>query len=174
MLPYMQGHLNGLCGIYSIINATRLIIRNMREQEATRLFGKCMRHVEKRRSLGMVSTSGINEGDLWSILTKLVIVNYSISVERPFHKTGKMSVNNYIQELAEYFGEDGKRSAIILVESRDWGHWTVIRSMTMKRIILFDSYFLKTISIAKCVVRKPTEEKPYVFTPPLTFFLYEK
>ena len=72
MLPYEQGYLDGFCGIYSIINATRLVVRNMQEKEARKLFGKCMRHVEKRRSLGKVSSEGIDERDLWSILQKCV------------------------------------------------------------------------------------------------------
>jgi hypothetical protein len=174
LLPYEQGYLDGLCGIYSIINATRLIVKDMRKSEAMKLFGKCMRHVEKRRSLGKVSTSGINESDLWSILQTCVLANYSINIERPFYRDGKISANSYVKELTEYFGEGGKRTAIILIESREWEHWTAIRSITMKRIILFDSFMLKTINVAKCVVGKPTEEKPYLFTPPLTFFLYEK
>lgn len=174
MLPYDQGCLDGLCGIYSIVNATNLIVRNMREKEAIKLFGKCMRHVEKHRSLGKVSTAGIDENDLWSILQKLVLVDYPVNIERPFYRNGKMSVNDYLRELREYFGQGGKRSAIISVEDEDGDHWTVIKAMTTKQISLFDSSLMKTINVDRCVVHKPNKKKPYLLTPALTFFLYAK
>ena len=174
LLPYEQGYLDGLCGIYSIINATRLIVKDMRKSEAMKLFGKCMRHMEKRSSLGKVSTSGINGNDLWSILQTCVLANYSINIERPFYRDGKISANSYVKELTDYFGEGGKRSAIINIESREWEHWTAIKSITRKQIMLFDSCCLSAVNTARCAVGKKTKEKPYRFTPARTFFLYEK
>jgi hypothetical protein len=174
LLPYEQGYLDGLCGIYSVINAVRLIKRNMREKEAMQLFERCMRHVEKRRSLGKVSTGGIDQYDLWSILRKCVIADYPINVERPFYNDGKIAVNDYFQQLRDYFEKDGKRTAIIFFECKDWDHWTAIRSITKKQITLFDSALMKRISIPRCVVTKPTREEPYLLTPEVTFYLYEK
>jgi hypothetical protein len=174
ILPYEQGYLDGLCGIYSIINATRLIVNDMREEEAMKLFSKCMRHVEKRKSLGKVSTEGVNEKDIWSILKKVVIVDYGVKVERPFYNAGELSVYDYFLELSEYFGKDGKRSAMICVEREDWDHWTVIRSLTMKHLKLFDSSMMKTINTSRCVTDKPTKKKPYLVNPKVTFFIYEK
>lgn len=174
ILPYEQGYLDGLCGVYSIINATRLIVKDMREEEAMNLFSKCMRHVEKRKSLGKVSTEGVNEIDIWSILRKVVLVDYGVKAERPFYYDRELSVYGYFRELREYLGKDGKRSAIICIECDDWDHWTVIRSMTMKRITLFDSSTMKVLNTSRCVTDKPTKQKPYLINTKETFFLYEK
>ena len=173
-LPYEQGYLDGLCGIYSVINATRLVVKDIQEEEAIKLFGKCMRHVEKRKSLGKVSTGGVNESDIWSILKKVVLVDYGIAVERPFYKTRDVPVHHYFKELREHFDQDGKRSVIVCVERRDWDHWTVIRSMTMKRITLFDSCSMTTINTSRCITKKPTKKKPYLINTKATFFLYKK
>lgn len=172
--PYEQGYLDGLCGIYSIINATRLIVKDMREEDAMKLFSKCMRHVEKRKSLGKVSTEGVNEIDIWSILKKVVLVDYGVKAERPFYHAGELPVYDFFMELSEYFGKEGKRSAIICIECEDWDHWTVIRSLTMKRLMLFDSSMIKTINTSRCVTDKPTKKKPYLINTKETFFLYER
>lgn len=174
MVPYKQGYLDAFCGIYAIVNSAKLVNRNIRGEEAIKLFGKCMRHLEKYRSLGRVSTAGIDDGDLWNILKERLLVNYSIKVERPFYRSRKISTDDYFNELRNYFEEGKKRSAIISLESEDFDHWTVIRAITPKRIMLFDSYFIKTVHIAKCAVHKPTKEKPYLLTPNWTYFLYEK
>lgn len=174
MLPYEQGHLDSFCGIYAIVNSAKLVNRNIRGEEAIKLFGKCMRQLEKNRSLGRVSTAGIDEGDLWGILKERVLINYSIKVERPFYRAKKISTDDYFRELRDYFEEGEKRSAIISLESEDFDHWTVVRSITKKQIMLFDSYFIKTVHIAKCAVHKTTKEKPYLLTPKMTYFLYGK
>lgn len=174
MFPYEQGNLDAFCGIYSIVNATRLINRNIRDKEAIRLFGKCMKHVEKRRSLGRVCTAGIDQDDLWNILKELILVNHPINAKRPFYRNGKISTKDYLRELRDYFDQGGKRSAIILIEDSDGEHWTVIKAMTKKQISLFDSSMMKTVHTAKCGVHKQTKEKPYLLTPKTTYFLYEK
>jgi len=175
LLPYKQGYLDSLCGIYSIVNATRLIMRNMREEEAEKLFIKCMRHVAKRKSMGKVTTDGITATDLWNILQKCVLTNYSINIERPFHRNGNISTKDYLRELREYLEAGGKRSVIISVQCGVWwDHWTVIRSITAKQISFFDSAMMKRINTARCIVNKLNKNKPYLFTPEMTFFLSEK
>jgi len=174
LFPYEQGYLDGLCGIYSVINATRLIVKDIRGEEATKLFGKCMRHMEKRKSLGKVSTRGVDKSDIWSMLKNLVLVYYGINVERPFYKGKKVSADDFFKELREYFEKDGKRSAIVCVECAEWAHWTVVRSMTMKRITLFDSSSMTTINISRCSIDERTKKKLYRLMPELTFFLFDK
>lgn len=174
LLPYEQGYLDGLCGIYSVINATRLIVTGMREEDAMKLFGKCMIHVEGRKSLGKVSTDGVLMSDIWSILKKVVLIKYAIVAERPFQKTREISLDDYFNTLREHFSKGGRRAAIISFECDDWDHWTVVKSISMKRLMLFDSSMMKSINIAKCTVNHPTKRNPYLIIPRETFFIYEK
>lgn len=174
LLPYEQGYLDGLCGVYSVINATRLLVKGMQDGEAMQLFSKCMKHVEKRKSLGRVSTKGVNEKDMWSILNHLIAVDYGINVKRPFPKAKKLPSSEFFKELWEYLRQDGKRTAIIGIECEDWDHWTVIRSLTQRRISLFDSASMTTINIAQCSVDERTTDKRYRFISRKTFFLSSK
>jgi len=50
---------------------------------------------------------GVNESDIWSILKKVVLVDYGIAVERPFYKT-RVSVHHYFKELREHFDQEGR------------------------------------------------------------------
>ncbi len=173
LLPYEQGYLDGLCGVYSVINATRLIFKGMSEEECMKLFGACMRHIETRKSLGKVSTGGVGKEDIWSILRKVVMQKYEIHVKRPFAKNGNHSTRDYFNVLHDYFNKGNKRAAIIGVLSDDWDHWTVIRSLSPKRIILFDSSMMKSININRCTIRKANKRKPYLINIQDTFFLYK-
>lgn len=174
ILPYKQGNLDAFCGIYSICNAAKLINRNIHGGEAIKLFGQCMRHLEKHKSLGKISTVGIDQNDLWYILNEKVLSNYSIKAERPFYRKRRISKNDYFTELRDYFEEGKKRSAIISLDCKYYDHWTVVKDITRKKMILYDSYSLRTVNIAKCVVHKPTKKKPYLISPKMTYFLYEK
>jgi len=174
LLPYEQGYLDGLCGIYSIVNATRLILGDMQEAEAMKLFGDCMRHVQKRKKLAKVCTDGVSANDVWSILRNVVMLKYAIQAERPFPKKWKYPINDYFAKLQDYFDQDKKRTVIISIDHAEWDHWTVIHSLTPKQLILFDSALMKTINIARCTIDNVDKRKPYLIHVADTFFLYEK
>jgi hypothetical protein len=121
-----------------------------------------------------ISTAGIDEYDLWSILNELVLKRYSIQVDRPFYRVRNISNDDYFRELRNYFKTDGKKSAIISLEGDDIDHWSVLRKITHKKIFLFDSDSIKTIHIEKCSVQRFTKRTPYLLSPRMTFFLYKK
>ncbi len=174
MLPLEQGEVDGLCGTYALLNALRLVVNGrISENAAINLFGTIMQHVEKRKSLGKVCTKGIVTSDVWSILKKVLCVKYKINVKRPFRKTDKISVSEFINELRKYFTQDGKRSAIISIEGNGWDHWTVVRAITKNSILLFDSAMMKKISISKCTFSKKFKRKILII-PHDTFYVYQK
>jgi hypothetical protein len=51
MKPYAQGALDGLCAVYSIVNATR-IVTGISEEEAKDLFKEIIRYLETKKDLG--------------------------------------------------------------------------------------------------------------------------
>jgi len=170
--PYFQGHLDSWCGIYSIINASKLVNQNIRGEEAVKIFSKCMKHLENYKRLSKISTEGIDAGDIWKILNEK-LANYSIQVERPFYRARKISKDDYFHLLREYFKCE-KRSAIISIESKEWDHWTVARAVTAKSLLLCDSSDIKTVSISKCTFKRLTKRKPFLINPKDTFYVYQK
>lgn len=174
ILPYEQGYLDGLCGVYATINSLRLIENKMSEKEAMKLFSECLRHVEKRKGLGKVCTAGIVTNDISSILREVVTVKYEVKVKRPFNKTDEINVNGFFKEVRKYFEKGTKRSVIISIEGYGWDHWTVLKSLTPKSLMLFDSAMMKTVLISKCTFNKQTKRKPYLINFQDTFFLYQE
>jgi hypothetical protein len=67
----LQGALDGLCAIYSIVNATR-IISGIDEEEARALFRRIMAYLEKTRQLSKVLTDGIGLTTIGGILRDVV------------------------------------------------------------------------------------------------------
>ena len=173
IVPYRQGALDAFCGIYAIVNSVKLVNRNIREEEAIKLFGKCMRYLEKYRSLGRASTAGIEDGALRRILMEVVTVKYKVKVKRPFYRLQNITKDYYFKELQNHFQEGGRRSAIISIKHYDFDHWTVVKSISSRRLSLYDSCYIQTINIAKCVVGRRTKEK-YLLSPQMTYFISAK
>ncbi len=67
MRPYLQGALDGLCAIYSIVNAAR-IISDIGEEDAKGLFSQILAYLEEREDLSRVLTAGIGLNTVGSIL----------------------------------------------------------------------------------------------------------
>jgi hypothetical protein len=63
MKPYKQGALDGLCAVYSIVNATR-IVSAIGADEAEDLFKEIIRYLERTKDLGKILLEGI---DLFTI-----------------------------------------------------------------------------------------------------------
>lgn len=174
MLPYEQGYLDGLCGVYSVINATRLLVKNISEEECMKLFKKCLTHVEQKKRLSKAVTTGISRSELWSILKNVVMVNYPIVRKSSFHGVNDISEDDFFREIQSFLQEGGRRTVIAGIIGHNWDHWTVIKSVSPKRVILFDSAMMKTINISRCALKKSSKKKPYKLKLKETFFLYER
>ena len=59
MKPYEQGALDGLCAVYSIVNATR-IISAIDEDGAKELFKEIILYLTKTKNLYKILVSGID------------------------------------------------------------------------------------------------------------------
>ena len=172
MLPYEQGYLDGLCGVYSVINATRLLVKGISEEECMKLFEKCLTHVEQRKRLSKAITTGISKSDLSSILKNVVMVKYPIARQNPFRGVDDIGVDDFFGEIQSFLNEDSKRTVIAGLIGNGWDHWTVIKSISPKRVMLFDSALMKTINISRCALKKTSKKKPYKLKLKETFFLY--
>ena len=67
MKPYEQGALDGLCAVYSIVNATR-IVAGIGEEEARDLFKEIILYLERTNDLGKILTEGIGLKTIGGIL----------------------------------------------------------------------------------------------------------
>ncbi len=161
LTPYEQGNLDGFCGIYSVVNATRLIVNGMGEEEAIDLFIDCLQYVEKKKNFGEACVRGVNRKTSGKSLGRSSLLNTCGSCEKAPLQNEGVSFDDFFNVLREHFGQEGKRVAIICFYHEDWDHWTVVKAMTMKRMMLFDSCNMKILDISQCTFEKKAKWKSY-------------
>ncbi|MBA7570973.1 hypothetical protein ES708_12729 [subsurface metagenome] len=171
LLPFEQGELDGLCGIYSVVNAVKLIAGRLSEYEATVLFEKILAYIETKHSIGAIMTEGIGTRDMIGIVKHVLRNDYGIGYRRPFLRSKNRSFENYLEEISIFLHEGSPRAVIVSLDHKEWEHWTVIRSISPQLIHLFDSSDMKRLNKERCTIQAPTSDRPYMLNPSDTFFL---
>ena len=160
--PAMQGDLDGLCGVYSIVNAVQWALHTCTttawvfgqgpkrliwaEQQA--LFDTLVTELGKRRPLATFVTGGIHAFEL----TRLLRVSREwlsihrkadLVFRRPFYRQRTIATRRVLARLREHLAAPGS-AAIIAVEA----HWTVVRGAAKRRVRVLDSggWMFMTIS----------------------------
>jgi hypothetical protein len=173
MKPYRQGDLDGLCGIYSIVNALRLVC-NLNNDECLILFKESLALLEKNKKLSEIVALGTSIVLLTRVFREVIDKKYPIKRTKPFHKNKDVTLNEYWNALKEFLSEPN-RVVIIGIDGDDWdGHWTVIESVTPKMLVQFDSYDGKWLYKKNYTTRKITKSRPYILSPYHTFFISKK
>jgi len=150
--PFRQGGLDGLCGVYSVINATRLAawptLRLTREP-CNDLFSLLTADLNARTKLFKVLTNGsrdfvvrrlLREADSW------LRDRYGMRLRhrRPFPEAS-FSRSRIAAILRRHLAED--HTSAIIGLSGCLEHWSVVRAVKPKTILLFDSSGMKRLPV---------------------------
>ncbi len=168
MVPFQQGGLDSLCGIYSLINAER-IINNTNAENSQKLFNETIKFLEEERQLAPILTEGMLLKQIKLVLNN-VIGDRIPNKELRFCGVQNPSLKVFWDDVFNFMGESGER-AVILGLSGVHDHWTTIREITNKQIRLFDSDGLKKLNRIYCTTAAATERRKHVIMPAQTFFL---
>jgi len=156
LLPYEQGHLDGLCGLYSIVNATRFALRtaefrrpypsrtprHLSEAEAELMFLALIRGLVRTPRLFDAFINGINARELF-VLLRLAAQwlrtrrAARLSASRPLSRRGPVRTNTVFRCISNHLAEPG--TAVIVGANPPWRHWTVATQVAGSRLHLFDS-----------------------------------
>jgi hypothetical protein len=167
--PYLQGALDGLCAVYSVVNATR-IISGIDEKEARDLFKRILIYLEKNEDLSRLLTEGIGLATIGGILRDVVgdgIGNRSM----PFKHFPNTSLDEFWMEMLSFLGGGPKRAVLICLSGLMWDHWSIVHSISEKQIFFFDSHRLKRLNRSRCTTKQGTTSRPHVLCPTHTYFL---
>ncbi len=169
MKPYFQGALDGLCAIYSIVNAAR-IIGGIHEEESKALFKQIIIHLEKTSDLSQVLTEGIGLSKIGGILRD--IVGDTIKHRNmPFKHQPRIPLDEFWIAMTEFLNQGKKRAILIGLGGTAWDHWTVVHSITERQIRFFDSHKLRRLDRNRCTTTRGTSSRPHVLCPTHTYFL---
>lgn len=142
--PAAQGDYDGLCGLYCIINAIRLVLAPrviLTDEEVRLLFATGVRFLSRRGSLASAVRSCVPERDWPKLAARVVeaaqtITDRPISIERP-RVTNDAPVGESLR-LMEAFVGAGKAPCVFL--RGRYRHYTVISGYTDASLKLFDSF----------------------------------
>jgi len=146
MKPLRQGHLDCLCGLYSIINAIKTAHPNSRyfsKEDELALYRQLVEHLENKGILGAALTEGLSSHDLSRLLNQTrswLSQEHGLLLERrkPFHSQPSISFKQLIDALTKHTAQSNA-AVIINIENRHFNHWTVVQYVTSKRLVVMDS-----------------------------------
>ena len=169
LLPFQQGGLDSLCGLYSIVNAERVINRSSNEG-TQQLFDDLVHFLSRRRLLTKVFIGGIIHTQMILILDKVVGKQRISSVQIPWRGVPNPDLTAFWNSMQSFLdGTPGR--AIILGMEGYHDHWTVIESITDKSILLYDSALIKRLARSRCTTVYTTNTRKHLLLPAQTYFL---
>jgi hypothetical protein len=152
LYPYHQGRLDGLCCIYSVINATRLALRPGRQlgsEACSELFAVLAAELDRDGQLLEVLTQGANYPTLSRLLWRAdqwlrEVCEWQLCYRRPHHKGRKARSHSVVARLARHL--TAPHTSAIVALTGDYSHWTVVRAVTPSSLVLFDSDDMRRIA----------------------------
>lgn len=167
--PYQQGGLDSLCGLYSIINAER-IVNHSSDEETQQLFDSLIHYLSRRGLLTKFLIGGIIHTEMLVILKKIVGKKRISNVQIPWRGMQNPDLTTFWKSMQSFLdGTSGR--AIILGLQGYHDHWTVIESITNRSILLYDSSLIKRLPRSRCTTVYATWKRKNLLLPAQTYFL---
>lgn len=148
--PFRQGHLDGLCGIYGIINSIRWGLRNDRpltKHQARLLYIRLVHHLEDRELLASAMEMGLSIPEISQLLHAakewLDERNIRLKHRKPFHKQKTIKTSAYFDCISTSVKEP--KTSILMATVGRLDHWTSVIGVEKGRLLIFDSSGLKRI-----------------------------
>ncbi|WP_298331567.1 hypothetical protein [Asticcacaulis sp.] len=153
----MQGNLDGLCGVYSVVNAAiHLSPQRISQDNVKELFRALCSELGRLEKLEDALVDGMKVRTLGVLLdcaSNHLNDRYGYEIKR------KIAFNSHPQSLQEFWVKIAEHVAIhekgsvILSLSGKHKHWTVVDAISDTSISLIDSDGLKRIARDRCTVQ---------------------
>jgi hypothetical protein len=167
--PYQQGGLDGLCAIYCIVNAAR-IISSIRDTEAKELFRRILEYLEQSRDLSRVLSEGIGLVTIGGIFRHVVgdLIPYR---SMPYKNLPDTPLDEFWSEMTRFLEIDSERAILIGLGGPMWDHWSIVHEITARQIRFFDSHKLRRLNRSRCTTTRSNSRRPHILCPTHTYFL---
>jgi hypothetical protein len=169
MKPYEQGGLDGLCAIYCIVNAAR-IISDIRDAEAKALFRRILEYLEQSRDLSRILSEGIGLVTIGGILRD-VVGDLIPCRSMPYKNMPHTPLDEFWSEMTRFLETGSGRAILIGLGGPMWDHWSIIHEITTRQIRFFDSHKLRRLNRNRCTTTRSTSRRPHMLCPTHTYFL---
>ncbi len=180
-MPIRQGSIDGLCGVYSVMNATEAVIGKFHYD---RKLGRkaSQRKVLFRKLIGYLAKQGmLEEAMIWgfeNIDEKGGFIDIAVKSVKKYQKrklrkeiafdADEVTLDEYWEKLTGHLSQP--KSAVIICLSGRIKHWTCVRRITPSAMILSDSSGIRQIARDRCSVSAGSGDL-YILWPRLTYLL---
>jgi hypothetical protein len=171
----MQGNLDGLCGIYSIVNAAQNLSKNkLSEKNTNDLFRVLCRALSADQKLEDALFEGISVkplGKLIDVASKFLSDKRGFSIDR--HRAFKSKpdgLDKMWNKISDHVDKHGPGS-VILGLGKTHDHWTCVREIKNKQISLIDSDGLRRLSRKHCTISESPGKRLHILWPTQTYLL---
>ena len=146
--PLRQGQLDALCGVYALLNASRLAAPTALPPRVCKLlFREGINWLYGKKAFPGALYDGLSIGKLMGMHKAVFQIRLpALRLKRPFIRRPPANSKEFWSRLEAYTQQVGC-GVIVGLESRSWSHWSVVTEITLTKVILFDSdgraYFLR-------------------------------
>lgn len=176
-----QGSLDCLCGVYTVVNATEIVVgklvvasnSNKRKGQKKALFKSLIKHLAKKNQLVAALTEGLYEidtrGGFLDIAIKSVKTHQQLKMKKQSaFDEDTATLEQYWEKLTSHLMQD--RTSVIIVISGRLEHWTCVKEITSEVLVLADSSNIQFIQRQKCNIGRE-EKGMYTLWPTMTYLL---
>ena len=153
--PYRQGRLDGLCGLYALTNALRLLCPRLDEEDCERAFCALIRARARQKCSPLsVIHGGLSRRELLRLIgswQRFAAREFGIRLTVCQLKMLEPTLRGIWKGLRRAL--DGKSVAIIGLDGVE-GHWTVAHAASERTLRVADSSGLRAIFRSQCTVSR--------------------
>lgn len=169
--PFQQGDMDGLCGLYSLINSARCADPSLHVLTCKAMFRESLSWLHTHGYLPEVLYNGVPASALLSLHKRVIRKRRpGLKLKRPFMQKRPETDEEFWAALASFTAKPGC-ALLVGMFSRSWSHWTVIRRITAKQVFLFDSGDLRWFRPDNCTCSR--DRPGAYFIDPAEVFLIE-
>ena len=178
--PWQQGHLDGLCGVYALINGVRYIEPRIDEEASLLLFSHLIDGMGEAGLLFRSLWRGLTARELIRLLPRLRAFvrdqfDVDLAWERPF-RGRQIRIDKYVEWVRGTLKPNG-RTVVLFSWSggAPYRHWSVAYRVTRRCICILDSGPdpLTLLAIAHCSASRKSRAW-YVIEPRDTIVIFDK
>src|SRR4051812_8860518 len=149
--PYRQGRLDGLCGVYALINALRLLCPRLDEDACERAFCALIRARARQAASPLaVISGGLSRRELLKLIgpwQRFAAREFGVTLRVSRLKVSGPTLRGIWRGLCRAL--DGKSVAILGLDGAE-RHWTVAHAATERTLRVADSCGLRVIYRSQC------------------------
>lgn len=169
-LPYIQGNLDALCGVYCLINIIRRF-RRLNKLQSEHLFIEILKFIENKQQvkLSQLMKNGMSFKQVVEVFDAFLSDEH-VAWHLPFRDCRRMTIDEFWQAAISLLNAKQGTCLLIRIKGKV-DHWSVVIGMTDKSMLLSDSSNMKRITRAVCTAKQHPNSSTYIVCPRQTIYI---